>query len=255
MMDPEELERLKSEHGYEAWWDRTTLEENLFVWRFFLTGRELADWTSSRIRQVASQASPAIHHSFWRPREEKEGDIVLRMDIHECESRLAAHEFLLYQLGAFQSPMVARREGDAIGDVAFATPEEYCVLFSRGNMVFLLRNAGKELVPLPRIAGDVDADLSRKPEVEGGKVVPHIGRFEAPGAKPQVGVGTPLALEAEDPLDRPLMYKFFSKNGDVRSDEGKLQYVPAVDGPQDVTVFAVNVDRAAATESLHLDVP
>lgn len=251
-MQPEELERLKQEHGYEAWGGRTTLEENLFIWRLFLVGDELPDWQAHRLRPIETEDGPSVIQSFWRPRAEA-GDVFLRVDVYESDSRLAAHEFLLQHLGTFQSAMLTRDDKEPVGDVSFATPERYCVLFSRANVVVVLRNAGRDLSPVGEIAQDFDGYLVQRPEVDTEKVAPRIDDFAFADKEPKPGVSMPLRLDAADPLERPLMYKFYSSSGELLLEDKRLMYRAASAGPQEITVFAVNENRGAARRELRAE--
>lgn len=246
MMEPEELERLKHEHGFDAWGGRTTLEENLFIWRFFLVGDEFPDWKAHRLRPIETETGPSVIQSFWRPKE-TDGDVFLRMDVYESESRIAAHEFLLHHLGTFQSPMLTRDDKEPVGDVSFATSERYCVVLSRANVVIVLRNAGKDLIPVSGVAQDLDRHLVQRPAVDTEKVAPRIDDFAFADREPKPGVSMPLRLDAADPLERPLMYKFYSSSGEVLLEENRLVYRAASTGPQEITVFAVNENRGAAS--------
>ncbi len=247
----QQLDRLKQHHGYEEWCGTNTLGENLFIWKLFLSGNEFPGWQAYRIRPVEVPGWPPSTQSVWQ-RPGGGRDQRFRVDLFECASRIAAHEFLVERLGEFQTTLVARQEQAAVGDVAFAVPEDKDILFARGNVVLLVRNAGRDLVPITGIARLFDQDLASRPETPGAKVVPEIQRFHSAATDLKVGVSAPLDVQASDPLDRPLWYKFSSHSGEVLLEEGHLTYRPASPGPQAITVFAINANRGAARQELQL---
>ena len=86
----------------------------------------------------------------------------MRVDVFALESVQAAHEYLVDALGEFESSAIRRRTDTNIGDVAFGT--ETVMLFARGNLVVVVRNAGREIVPVNAIARAVDAAVLGRPE-------------------------------------------------------------------------------------------
>jgi hypothetical protein len=97
--------------------------------------------------------------SIWRHGEsDKE---LLSVDVFVCASVKAAHDQLIEALGNFESNAVERRtEKNALGEVAFALGDTM-MLFSRGNLVVLIRNAGPKVVSVRAIARGLDALLVR----------------------------------------------------------------------------------------------
>jgi hypothetical protein len=247
------IDRLSQRYGYEQWSGINTLGENLFIWKFSLSGNEFPGWEVYRIRPVEEVSWPPTILSLWQ-RPTGVTEELLRVDVFECASRIAAHDFVVQLLGEFQTTLVARQEQIAVGDVAFVVPEDKDILFARGNLVLLVRNADRALVPVTDSARQFDTDLISKPETVGVKVVPEIQRFYSPATEFRVGVNVPLEVEASDPLERPLWYKFFSSSGEVLLEEGRLIYRPASAGPQVVTVFAINANRGATSRELTLTV-
>src|SRR5689334_3201449 len=100
--------------------------------------------------------SPAFIRSFWK--QSAESPSILNLNIFECSSRTAAHNFLIKVLSQFQSPLLTRRDDLEVGDVAFALPGSTIVMFARANLVHVLRNAGTQTVPVEDVAREVDDD-------------------------------------------------------------------------------------------------
>jgi hypothetical protein len=152
-MDGTKRERLKEQHRFSEWAGRSTLPRERRVEAPAFTGKELPGWTLERTKGQTT---------FWR---RGTSDAVVRIDIFAGESVDAAHEYLVDALGEFESSAIRRRTDAAIGDVAFGT--ETVTLFARGNLVVVVRNAGREIVPVTAIARAVDAAVVGRPEERG----------------------------------------------------------------------------------------
>jgi hypothetical protein len=236
-MDDQQLDYLKQRHAYETWRDRNTLEENLFIWRFFLSGDEFPGWHAHRIQPMASSQWPPHIKSIWqRPGGKKEE--LLSVDVYECESRIAAHEFLLQLLDQFMSPLVQRREEIEVGDVAFAGPEDTQILFARANLVLSLGNAGSDLIPVSDIARQFDEQLINRPKTTGLRVISEI--LPPDFTLLQDGVNAPLAVGPLGPPELKRWYKIFSRSGEVYQERGQLVYRSTSAETHEVTVFSID---------------
>jgi hypothetical protein len=245
------LEYLKQHYGFEEWRGRDTLQESLLIWKFLPGADDLAGWQPLRVQRVvtpdAEEGSvseskwgrgdePAAIQSLWQQPEA--GGAMLRLDTFECASRGEAHEQLLRLLGEFQSPALKRAETVA-GDVAFTFSKETVVLFSRANLVLLLRNAGRSVQPLAPLAAQLDQTLISKPEAEGQRVV-KIREFDAQ----ELSGGDRFTLEVSEQEEPQQWYKFFSPSGELRLEAGRPVYVPKAEGPGKVTMYVVQSGRA-----------
>lgn len=256
-MDARSLAQLQERYSFDEWKGRSTLQENLFVWKFFLTGSEIPGWRPHRIQFVQPDGFPPSIQSIWTQANDKNADDtgskLLRVDAYECASRSAAHEFLTELLGEFQSPEIKRDDQTSVGDVAFTSDGGYNVLFARANMVLLVQNAERELVPVADVAGGLDAELTRRPSPDDHAVVPLFERVVV-AAEAKTGQRVPIVLEASDPLDRPLWFKFFTTLGEVVLDGGQPLYTAADSGQDQLTVYAINENRGAASQTVEIRV-
>lgn len=253
MDQPQATDYLKKQHAFEEWRDRNTLPENLFVWRYFLNADQFSGWKSHRIQSVDAAGWPASIQSIWQQVPENAKSLV-RVDTFECASRREAHEVVLKVLGEFQSPAVTRDVKSGLGDVAFRGTKDAYVVFARANLVFHLGNAGGPLVPVGDLANTIEAELVRKHEPAEGRVVPEIRVFESRTRELNMNTPVALAIEAADPLGRPLWYKFFARSGEVRLVNGLPVYQPLTAGPQEISVVAINASRGSASRSLSLNI-
>jgi hypothetical protein len=88
------------------------------------------------------------------------------IDVFLSNSVKGAHEQLLEALANMESGAIERKtEKSAPGDVAFGLANTMIVL-ARANVVVLVRNAGRTVVPVGTIARDLDNQIRRKLESE-----------------------------------------------------------------------------------------
>jgi hypothetical protein len=121
-------------------------------------GDELPGWRL--VRQTARDAPPPGHPPFTRSVWQGDSPEQLAgVDVYACASSAAAREYLLRLLGEFQGPALTRAAALDVGDVAFVTPGDAAVLFARGSLVAVVRNAGRRVEPLGSVARALDAAL------------------------------------------------------------------------------------------------
>jgi hypothetical protein len=150
-------EWLEQRHRYSEWAGRSEVPSDRRLRRFTFLGDELPGWALERGERREAGPTPARVTGFWRRGDPK---AVLRVDVFECVSLDAAHKYLIDALGEFESAAIARRTDAKLGDVAFGT--NTVALFARGNLVVLVRNAAREVVPVTEIAQALDAMLLRR---------------------------------------------------------------------------------------------
>jgi hypothetical protein len=150
-MNQPKREWLKERHRFSEWAGRSELPKDRRVEQPALAGSDLPGWTLERAERREAAPAPARHTSFWR---RENADEVVRVDLFACASVDAAHEYLVDALGEFESSAVRRRT-DGVGDVAFGL--DTVALFARGNVVVVVRSAGRPAVPVTAIAQAVDA--------------------------------------------------------------------------------------------------
>lgn len=125
-----------------------------------VAGAELGGWVARRVEQFTLSGAPSASRSFWSGGGHH-ADVLLRLDLMETASPSAARELLLELLGEFQSPQIERLPDPAVGDLAFAVPGATALLFTRGQVVAWIRNAGRGVVPVDAFARLVDERLAR----------------------------------------------------------------------------------------------
>jgi hypothetical protein len=235
------LEPLRQRYSFADWAGQSSLPESLVVIGFFLGASELPDWQRYRVERFDGAQTRRTQSTWTRA---EGADELLRVDLLECPSRTVAHEALLHAIGEFQSAALARQQ-IGVGDIAFGNGD-FAVVFARGNLVAMLRSAGRRLVPVVGVSRELDQRLtSRAAESRG--VAPSIGRFEPESDEVAVGQPVPLRLEAADPLGRPVWFKVFAAGGDLRIEDGTPVYQADTPGSHQLTAFAVNENGGVAT--------
>lgn len=246
-----ELAHLKKYYKYQQWRGRNTLAENLFIWKFFLSGNEFPNWHAHKIKTKQIKDWPSSIKSIWQSDRDK-NERLLRVDVFECISRDAAHNFLLSLLGEFQSPLILTAGELGIGDISFTVQNGTSILAARANIVFRFASVGPQRETVGNIARKFDVNLLSKDKKESARVFPEILRFDTEVKESRVDVSQPLNVEAQDPLNRPLWYKFFSPFGEVLLEDNQLVYRPSKAGSQTITAIVFNADGGMARQELKL---
>ena len=150
MVDRRLTAEARKRFDFDSWRGINTLKRNLFIWKVALAGYTLPRWTPVRVRPVAAMPGMPPHVVCTSKRIEGGAETPLRIDMYECASREAAHDFLLQLLTNFMSPLVQRSTQVRVGDVAFAGPPNPWIAFARANVVAMVRNAGRVPVRVSR---------------------------------------------------------------------------------------------------------
>jgi hypothetical protein len=232
-LDREAMARLSKAYSF-AGWSEPERGASVFVSGLFLSGWELPGWRLAKAHRTQADG-PAAVLALWGQSEGAEGAMV-RVDLLETASRKAARQELLRVLGEFQAPILERSGG--VGEVQFGDREGRVVLFLRGNVVALVRNAGRKLVRVSAQAGALDALLQDQPDRPGERAA-SSPRFSA---KPDGPAWRIEPTPSSGGLMPPAWFKFFTRTGEVQAAKDAFQYVPYERGRHAITV--IEVDRA-----------
>jgi hypothetical protein len=128
------------------------------VKEFHFAGSELKGWKLIRVKDT-EEGSSKVLHSMWSHGENI--NELLSVDVFVSASVKGAHNILLEALGNMQSGVIERKtEKNAVGDVAFQLANTM-ITFARANLVVVIRNAGRTIVPVGTVARDLDAQIQR----------------------------------------------------------------------------------------------
>jgi len=161
-MHAAQKEALEEHFGVKDWHGRSESGRRV-IKEFQFEGSELKGWKLIKVKHAEQEGAKVIR-SMW-----SHGDNtseVLSVDVFVCGSVKAAHEAVLEALGNMQSGAIERKkEKSTPGDVAFGLANTL-IVFARGNVTVLVRNAGPTIAPVGTIARDLDGQIQRRLESE-----------------------------------------------------------------------------------------
>jgi hypothetical protein len=161
-MHAAQKEFLEERFGAKEWRGRSESGRRVLK-GFRFDGAELKGWKLLRFKD-SEEGKTKILRSMWSRGDE--ADELLAVDVFVATSVKDAHETLLEALGNMQSGAIERKtEKNTPGDVAFGLANTM-IVFARANVVILVRNAGRKVVPVGTIARDLDSQIQRKFESE-----------------------------------------------------------------------------------------
>lgn len=158
-MHAAQREALEEHFRAKDWYGRSESGRRA-IKEFQFEGSELKGW--KLLKTTRSEAKGAVSiRSMWSHGENT--NELLSIDVFVCPSVKAAHDALLEALGNMQSGAIERKtEKNTPGDIAFGLANTM-IVFARANVVVLVRNAGRAVVPIAGIARELNALLERRP--------------------------------------------------------------------------------------------
>ena len=158
-MDETMREQLQRRFDFDSWKSAPRGAAEVAIGGVAEVGSELGRWTARRAEPVNVPRARAASLSMWQQADSVEA--LLRLDLIETDSATAAREMLLELLDQFQSPQIQRVVDPSAGELAFIAPGDTVILFARGNVVALIRNAGRRVIPVAEFARLVDGRLQK----------------------------------------------------------------------------------------------
>lgn len=161
-MDASQKAFLEERFGAKEWHGRSDSGRGT-VKEFHFAGSELKGWRFVRVKETDEGANKVLR-SMWSRGDDS--DELLSIDVFVSPSVKAAHENLIEALGNMQSGSIERKtEKNTAGDIAFGLANTM-ITFARANLVVVIRNAGRSVVPVGNIARELDAQIQRRLEPE-----------------------------------------------------------------------------------------
>jgi hypothetical protein len=157
-MDEKVREQLRKRFDFKAWKSAPRGVAKVSTGGLIEVGSALGSWTAIRAAPISVPGARAAHLSMWQQGASSEA--LLRLDLVDGASATAAREMVLELLGQFESPQIQRLPNPPAGDLAFGAPGNTVIVFSRGNVVAMVRNAGRRVVPVTEFARLVDGRLA-----------------------------------------------------------------------------------------------
>ena len=256
-MHDQALQQLKQRHGFQQWSGRNTLAEGLFILGLVPRAIQLPGLRLERSQRVPTRGDEVHYQSVWTDAAGAPG-VLVRLDLHSCPSRAAAHELIARLLGGFESPVMARDDTLAIGDVCFSGPGHGAVVFGRANLAIFIARIGTIPLSMVELARSVDGVLTEKPEVAEQQPSRAPAARSRRAAVPKVKVGSkkvlPASAEPEVPEGERAFAKIFSSGGEVSLERGRLVFAAERPGQAHVDAFVVGETATMAGTRTLLDV-
>jgi hypothetical protein len=158
-MDETVRKQLQARFDFASWKQAPSEAAEISTRGLIQVGSELGGWTARRVQAVTVSGARGAYQSMWQ--QGASAETLLRLDVIEAVSAAAAREVVLELLGQFQSPEIRRLPASPPGDLAFGAPGDTVMLFARGNVVVMVRNAGRAVVAVADFAHAVDGSLVR----------------------------------------------------------------------------------------------
>ena len=250
-----DAQSLKEKYSFKSWSDSNDEGPNTFIWKFFLSGNEIKDWNIYRNQNLDSGDNVNTIISQWEQSESKRGDRMLRVEVFESNSLENSRETLLRCLANFESPEISIDKDGQIGEISFGHgSNNYMKLFLRANLVIAMNSLGSEMSSVAGLAGDLDSYINQDRKDTASEVNPRIESFSLEDKELTVGSSTALSIEATDPLERPLWYKFVSQLGEIDTVDGQLRYKAVSKGTDLITATAINENNGSASVEIQVQV-
>lgn len=156
-MDQAQLQSLKRRFDFASWPAPPSSEARLSVRAEDFARVAGEGWQPERTRVVAFAPDIRQHKAILMRGKSLEEE-AFGLEAFECPTPAAARDTALNLLGEFQGP-VQRDPAPVAGEVSFSLPGGTFVLFVRANLVLLLRNAGRKVLPVIDVAKALDRHL------------------------------------------------------------------------------------------------
>jgi hypothetical protein len=253
IIDSELVEFSKSRYDYEHWHERYPLTNQVFIGELDLGALVFSGWVFVRPPDVVETSGWPLTERALIKRVGQFQSALVRLDIDLCVSARAARYFLLRRAAHFQTPNLVLQKDLPVGDFVMVESETGAVLFTRANLVVLVRNAGGAPVDLIDIARMIDEHINEDP----GTPTPICGvlsDFSIPFPTAKIGSRIPILRAKLSKADLLQSYKIFFTGGDIRGNRQKLTYSPIKSGFHELRIFGYRPDGRLLIQKLNVDV-
>ncbi len=255
MLTPEAFAVAAQRFDFERWAGGNALGRGLFV-RNYRIPLLRSGWELVRAWSVpATESSPPAMQTLWRnPAAGPEA--LLRVDVYECASRLAAHEQMLHLLGQNQMDNVTPVSEGEIGDVHATTTNGEMAVFARGNLVIFVARAGTQVMPATSVAEELDADIVEEPAelvqpAAEAAAVASVQRFTSRPTKAKKRRAVTVHKEAiEVTPGEPVMVKVFTDGGDPVLQDGRIELHATQAGVAKAVTYEIGAEGGPSRESI-----
>lgn len=252
---PAALDHFKFVYAYDSWKETKGPGTQHFILDYFFGDFALPGWQVIGQRHSGSRGKRPFIQSFWKPTQGPD-EVVLRIDVCESSIWTDAREVLLTYLAELQLPGLKLREQHfELGDVALTGPEPGAMLFANANIALLVRNVGKDVLPVTDIAAAMTENLLRPPRISpaSSSSFEIAKRFRFESAETSFGESMRIIEDPPGPVPGRF-YQFFSQKGEVSLRGEELFYRPLEPGQHTLDIFAINSQGAVPAQRLPLTV-
>ncbi|MFH2111422.1 MAG: hypothetical protein ABIJ47_09210 [Candidatus Bathyarchaeota archaeon] len=236
---------------------KAEFSKQMLIHGYFLAGNEFPDWKLVKQIPVPLAEDAEFRSYVWENALSEEEELV-RVDVIEAGSWHKAQSSLLRLLESYQAPVLteASERDITVGDLAFVGHSEAVgsLLFTRGNMIIRTTSVGAQEVSVIKFANYIDDLFTSRPEVAEVGVLPKIEVFTPKSLKIKIAQRVSLRVDARDPLDRRLWYKFFVDRGELYIEDGIVFYTSKEPGEPEITLYAVNENQFLDSRKVRLTV-
>jgi hypothetical protein len=222
-MNPVPVDRLKQYYRFEEWRGRRSRVRGALVDRASFD--PLPGWTLHTLQEIEHPGMPRLIQSIWRVEGEAPAtgakfapvapvplvapaEVLLKFDLYVCESRTAAHDFLIVLLAQLQAPGLKNEPDPEPGDVAFRNAASTSQLFARGRYVVFLSSAGRVPYDVRPLGANIDK-LIAEPDVEAERA----STASESEVEPREIAEQPRADDSGAKQGGPIQWLFLSKTG------------------------------------------
>ena len=150
--DEQQLNILKQRHGFDNASRENLKQSGSSI--LTLHPHVLPQWRLLRLRKFdkgeVEAEEPQASQSHWQSMSNPQN--VIRIDVFECASSSDARNGILTLLTRFEQRGMKPVEPPKFGDVVFTNERSQTILFSSNNLIFFLRNVGRETLKLVEVA-------------------------------------------------------------------------------------------------------
>lgn len=230
-------------NGYDIEKWKANSRKDIFLWQYYMSGYELPGWQLKEIRPWENMPGETVTQYYWQSNSNKEE--LIKIDIIECRSWIQALDKLLERLRQHMHIRLpeAREKIIPVGDAAYAGDgaEPQHILFARANVVAVINSIGRKVVPVAKMALQLDSIFFETPRLTESGVLPVIESFDASYNERKEENLVQLRVKATDPLRRPLWYKFISNGREIiKADDDNVYVLSSPGLLNQVSVYVIN---------------
>lgn len=245
----------KNNYNPENWAAQTSLGRKIFALGFHFLGREIPGMKLYETGSPYRLGDLLITEYYWQADEGREEAI--KVDVIEAPDWTSAQKFLLTDLEsrmALNIPEASRKEGAAVGDVAYTSfnGPTHSLIFCRANLVIKLNNIGRKPIDLTKPAHAIDKFLSGEPRFPEKGIGPRITSFSLSSENTAEGRAVQIIIEGFDPLEKAVWYRLYAENGHFKRAGKQVEFSADTRGEQAISVHAFNEYGASEKDTRNL---